>query len=131
MANETGAAVAVAWHEVYTPNLAATKEFYTKLLGWTVQEMPMGDMGIYTMFAADGKPFAGTMETTSPEMQDVPPHWTVYFNTDDVDAAVAKAVEMGGKLHVGPMDVPAVGRMAMIEDPQGACFWVFKGSETT
>jgi len=53
-----------------------------------------------------------------------PPHWNVYFNVEDVDASVAKAEELGAKSAVPAMDVPGVGRMAMVGDPQGAMFWL-------
>jgi len=56
----------------------------------------------------------------------VPPHWAVYIGVDDVDARLAKCVELGATVLVEPMDVQTVGRMALIQDPQGATFWLFK-----
>jgi len=60
-------------------------------------------------------------------MAEVPPHWATYLSVDDVDARVEKCVEHGGTLVVPAMDVPTVGRMALIHDPQGAHVWLFKG----
>ena len=57
----------------------------------------------------------------------VPPHWNIYFGVEDVDATVAKAEGLGGTPAVPAMDVPGVGRMAMVTDPQGAGFWVMAG----
>ena len=57
-----------------------------------------------------------------PPMQGVPPHWNVYFNVADVDASIAKAEELGAKTVVPAFDVPDVGRMAVLTDPQGAMF---------
>jgi predicted enzyme related to lactoylglutathione lyase len=48
---------------------------------------------------------------------------------DDVDARLAKCKEMGATVLVDPMDIPKVGRMALIQDPQGSVIWLFKGSE--
>jgi predicted enzyme related to lactoylglutathione lyase len=62
-----------------------------------------------------------------PEYQGVPAHWGVYFAVDDCDATVEKAKGMGATSCVPPTDIPNVGRFAVIQDPQGAIFSVFKG----
>jgi uncharacterized protein len=56
----------------------------------------------------------------------IPPNWLAYFATDTVDDAVAKAGELGGRVLLPPVTVPA-GRFAPIADPQGAVFAVFEG----
>jgi predicted enzyme related to lactoylglutathione lyase len=58
-----------------------------------------------------------------------PAHWNVYFNVEDVDASVTKAQELGGAAVVPAMDVPGVGRMSMVADPQGAMFWVMAAAD--
>jgi len=50
----------------------------------------------------------------------MPPHWGCYVTVDDVDAVLARCAELGGKTLVPAMDIPTVGRMAVIQDPQGA-----------
>jgi predicted enzyme related to lactoylglutathione lyase len=118
------------WHECYGPSSAAAVEFYTKALGWTTETMNMGDFD-YTMFVANGKTIAGVMGTAeNPDMKDVPPHWSTYIGVDDVDARLAKCIDLGAHVLVGPMDVPTVGRMALIQDPQGATFWLFKDAQS-
>lgn len=88
----------------------------------------MGEMGNYTMFKVDGVNVAGVMPTAgNPQMEGVPPHWATYIAVDDVDARVAKATENGASVLVPAMDVPNVGRMCLIQDPQGATVWFFKG----
>ena len=52
----------------------------------------------------------------------MPPSWGVYVTVADCDASVAKAKSLGGQLCAGPFDVPGVGRMAVLQDPQGAVF---------
>jgi len=116
------------WHEVYGPSADAAIDFYTKTLGWQTQEMDMGEMGTYKMLVANGMPICGVHGTAgNPMMQDVPPHWSTYIGVDDVDARLAKAKELGATVLVEPMDVPTVGRMALIQDPQGAAVWFFTG----
>lgn len=116
------------WHEVYTPNESATIEFYTKCLNFGTQEADMGEMGTYKMLTRDGMPVCGVFATNKPEMEGVPPHWSTYLSVDDLDARLATCQQHGAKLIHGPMDVPSVGRMALIQDPQGAHIWLFKGA---
>lgn len=118
------------WHELYVPNGEAAKEFYSKLFGWGTQPMDMGEMGTYEMFTQGDAPFCGMMATANqPEMQNVPPHWSIYISVDDVDAKVAAATGMGANVLVPAMDVPEVGRMALLQDPQGATFWVYRSAQ--
>lgn len=88
----------------------------------------MGDFN-YTMLKVNGTSVAGVMETTGPDMEHVPPHWAVYHAVDDVDARVAKCVELGATIVVPAMDVPNVGRMCLICDPQGAHLWLYKDAQ--
>ena len=50
----------------------------------------------------------------------MPPSWGCYVTVDNVDQTVQQCVAMGGKSLMAPMDIPGVGRMAVIQDPQGA-----------
>lgn len=117
------------WHEVYTPNKEEALAFYKGLFGWDSSEMDMGEMGSYPMIHANGMPVMGVVQTGGPEMENVPPHWAIYIRVADVDATVAKATSMGANVFVPAMDVPSVGRMAMLADPHGATFWVYKGEQ--
>jgi uncharacterized protein len=114
------------WHEVYVPDAEKAIEFYTTALGFGTQAMPMGDMGTYHMLTKDGGGVCGVMSTNSMEMQGVPPQWSTYLAVDDVDARLAKCIELGATQVVPPMDIPNVGRMTLIADPQGAHIWLFK-----
>ena len=57
----------------------------------------------------------------------VPPNWLVYIGTEDVDASAGKAKELGATVHMPPTDIPNVGRFAVLMDPTGAAFALFKG----
>jgi len=125
----TAAGNAFAWHELYVPNAEEAKSFYTEMLGFSALDYDMGPMGNYPMLISQESPIAGIMATSNnPDMANVPPHWSVYFAVSDVDASVAKCESLGGSLIVPAMDVPNVGRMALLRDPQGATFWVFKSA---
>ncbi len=89
----------------------------------------MGEHGIYYIFQLEGKDVGGGYQMGGPQFEGVPPHWMAYVWVNDVDATVGKAAALGGKIVAPPMDVPNVGRMAFLQDPQGAHFAVFMGRE--
>ncbi|MBD8868100.1 VOC family protein [Nocardioides donggukensis] len=115
-ANEPGTNT---WNEVAVDDVPATAGFYREVLGVTPQEMDMGpEMGTYTTFEVDGRSVAGSMSLPP----GVPPHWNVYFNVADLDASVARATDLGAEAVAPAMDIPGVGRLAFLKDPQGAMF---------
>jgi predicted enzyme related to lactoylglutathione lyase len=120
-ANEPGTPT---WNECVTSDVAAAVAFYGEVLGMGSEAMDMGEAGTYTILTnAEGRQVGGCMDLGM--LPDgTPPHWNVYFNVEDVDSTVAKVESLGGRTVAPAMDVPGVGRMAMVADPQGASFWV-------
>ena len=123
---ETGA---MCWNELLTTDRNAAIDFYTAALGIERGEV-MAPMD-YAMLRAGGTEVAGVMQIT-PEMGEFPPHWTVYFGVENVDAAVEKAQSLGATVYVPGTDIapvegqPAIGRFAALADPQGAPFSIFQ-----
>ncbi|HEY3783006.1 MAG TPA: VOC family protein [Fimbriimonadaceae bacterium] len=111
------------WHEISAPSIAKSIEFYTEALDFGSQEFDMGEMGTYHMLTKNGQGVAGVI---SPQQPGVPAYWATYIAVDDVDARVEKCKGLGATLVAGPFDVPTVGRMALISDPQGATVWIFR-----
>jgi len=117
------------WREHMTRDVAAAKAFYGGLFGWRFEEAPMEGF-TYTLVYAGEKQIAGMMDINA--MGDdamkahKPAHWGVYVSVDDVDAAAQRAKDAGGQVMVGPMDIPRVGRFAVVQDPQGATLFVYK-----
>ena len=109
---------AFSWCELMTTDAEAAKKFYTELLGWTTEEMPMGGM-TYTVLKA-GEEGVGGIMPVPPDTKGTPPHWGVYITVNDVDAVAQKAQELGAKTLVPLTDVPDVGRLYTFQDPQGA-----------
>jgi len=112
------------WNELATPDTAKAGDFYTGLFGWGKNVQQMGPM-TYTSFMNGDRP-AGGMYTPTPEMGEIPTNWLVYFAVEDADAKLQKANELGAKTIVPAMDIPGVGRFAVIQDPQGAVFGIIK-----
>lgn len=115
-ANEPGSNI---WNELTVEDPAGTVGFYADVLGVQPESTDMGpDNPPYTTLTVGGRAVAGTMPL-QPGMQ---PHWSVYFNVDDVDATVAKAKELGASEFAPAFDVPGIGRLGYLVDPQGASF---------
>ena len=80
----------------------------------------------YTEFSVDGTPSIGMMAKPADMPAHIPSYWMPYFQVASCDASAARAKELGGKVMVGPHDIPDTGRFAIITDPQGAMFAVFE-----
>jgi predicted enzyme related to lactoylglutathione lyase len=111
------------WSELYTRDPDKARAFYTGLFGWNV-ETHAGEME-YTEWKV-GDRSVGGMIKIAPEMGPMPPNWLTYFAVADTDDTVAKAKKAGGAAMMEPMDIPEVGRFAVLADPQGAVFAVIK-----
>lgn len=112
------------WYELMTTDPKAAIAFYGEVIGWKTQAFEGGD---YTMWVGSQGPLGGVMTLPEPAKQmGAPPHWMASVEVADVDAAVARAKELGGRVYVEPLDMPTIGRYAVIADPQGASIAVFK-----
>ena len=110
------------WEELGTTDADAAQRFYEQVIGWTTSDM--GDeYGGYRIFNRGETGVAGLMNLPD---DSIPPHWQPYVAVEDPDATTAKAVELGGSALMEPMDVPKVGRIAVLRDPQGATFGIIK-----
>jgi hypothetical protein len=115
------------WYELMTTDTKAAEAFYKDVVGWSVRDAGMPGMD-YTLFSAGEHQVAGlmTMPEGALEMK-VPPAWLGYVGVDDVDAAAEKLRAGGGTVHRAPEDIPNIGRFAIVTDPHGAAFALFKG----
>jgi len=112
-----------SWLELATSDYEAAIEFYGKLFGWQAMDrMDMGPAGIYLIFGADGAQIGG-MYKMQTERSSVA-YWLPYAEVASADTAASAAAAAGGRLLVGPLDVPGGGRMAQVLDPSGAMFAV-------
>jgi predicted enzyme related to lactoylglutathione lyase len=113
------------WYELTTPDVDAAKKFYPRFTGWGTQRFDDD----YTIFTTGGTPVAGLFRLKEEmRQQGVPPNWMPYVEADDVDATAAKATSLGGRVLQGPADIPGTGRFAVVQDPQGAVFGIYKAS---
>lgn len=112
------------WYELMTSDTEAAKTFYREVVGWEAQPFE-GTEQEYSILEAAGRGVGGLMNIP-PEAREAGarPCWIGYVAVDDVDGAAAGIVEAGGTLHKDIMDIPTVGRIAMVSDPQGAPFYL-------
>jgi len=116
------------WYELITDDVERARTFYRAVIGWEIaadgQDLPTG--GNYRMIARADGGHAGGLMSMSPDMKSHggKPVWLGYIHHPDVDRAVEQVTRAGGSVHMPAMDMPGVGRMAMVSDPQGAQFYI-------
>jgi predicted enzyme related to lactoylglutathione lyase len=115
-----------SWTDLATPDPDAAKAFYCALFGWEAEDMPVPG-GYYSMQRVNGKDVAA-IAGQPPAQRDAgaPPAWQSYITVASADGAAQRAGELGGSVHAPAFDVMEAGRMAVIQDPQGAYFMVWE-----
>jgi len=118
------------WYELMTKDPMAARRFYSEVVGWHIDETPPAASSVdYRMISA-GDGLVGGMLTLNDDMiqHGAAPCWLMYIGVDDVDACVASIIAAGGAVLMPAFDMPDVGRIAMLADPQGAPFYVMRGA---
>ena len=108
----------ILWVELWSSKIDADLAWLSATFGFETKVMPM-PTGPYHILEHGGAQRGGAMPT-----DDAPPHWLAWVEVTDVDATAARAVALGGTTLSEPFDVPTVGRMAVIADPDGARFGI-------
>lgn len=113
------------WYELTTPDVDAARKFYPPITGWGTQQFDQN----YTMWTSEGVPIGGIFRL-GPEQQQqgIPPNWMLYVESDNVDETARLAASLGGTVVHAPTDIPGTGRFAVVQDPQGAVFGVYRSS---
>jgi hypothetical protein len=123
IANEHGS---LCWADLSTPDVQRASQFYSELFGWQMvkdEKDPSGYLHI-----KNGDQMIGGVPPAKHRQPGVPPHWLPYFLVGDVDAIAGKAKQGGANLFLPPTSMENVGRLAVIADPQGAVFAIFKSA---
>jgi predicted enzyme related to lactoylglutathione lyase len=115
------------WYELMTTDMKGAEAFYRTVVGWKTS--PSDGAGQpYTMFNRSGDvPIAGVM--TKPNEVKAPPFWAMYVGVPKLEEAAAHIERLGGKAHTEVIDVPDVGRLQMLMDPQGAAFYIYEPAQ--
>jgi predicted enzyme related to lactoylglutathione lyase len=123
LANDPGT---MNWNECQTNDAAAAAAFYEQVFGVKVTEYPpQQGRPPYRVIEVDGKGVAGIFQINE-QMAGVPPNWSTIFAVANTDETVAQAKELGGTALMEGMDLPEIGRLAVLQDPTGAVFQVLQ-----
>lgn len=114
---------AFSWNELITKDAKASGAFYSKLFGW--KPTPFSPPGApagnppYNLWKMDGNEMGvgGMMQAQHPN---APTQWIPYVVVDDVAKSLAQAEKLGAKTCLPIMSIGEMGRIAVIQDPQGA-----------
>lgn len=111
------------WYELMTNDVDAAKKFYAPVVGWTVTPFEGGAQP-YDIWVRDGVPIGGVMQI--PAGMNFPPHWGMYIGVPSLEEGVSRVERLGGSALSPVIEVPGVGRMRTMKDPQGAAFSIYE-----
>ncbi|ELS51277.1 VOC family protein [Streptomyces viridochromogenes] len=114
----------LGWVELMTREPERAVDFYTTVFGWSVDAAER-----YTQWGIGGADFGGMVTMDDKFPHEVPAHWLPYFAVVDVDLTAADATEAGGTVLMEPTSVPDGPRIAVLRDPQGAMFGVYRAAD--
>jgi predicted enzyme related to lactoylglutathione lyase len=115
------------WTDLTTTDQPAAKAFYGELFGWQAEDLPVGEGMTYSLMRIGGRDVAAISPQPQAQREArVPPAWNSYISVESADAAAERAAGLGATVHAPPFDVMQAGRMAVIQDPQGAFFMVWQ-----
>ena len=121
---------AFVWTEIASSDAAKCKQFYKDIFSWKFHESDATQTGMeYMEFSSGGDQPVGGLYQIKSEWFDgdpPPPHFLSYVAVDDVDANAKLATELGATIIRGPMDIPNVGRICIIQDPTGGMIATFR-----
>ena len=118
------------WIELATDDLEGATAYYTTLFGWTIEDQPVGDGGVYRTCRADGRKVLGMFDLSEESPAPESPRWNAYVSVADVDQSITAAETLGGAVSVPPFGGPEHGRKAVIEDPTGARLGLWQPGES-
>ena len=113
------------WCELLTTDTQAAQTFYGNVVGWTYKPFEGSPAGPYDVIhRPDGQSIGGIMNI--PKGMNFPPHWEMYIAVTSIEDTVARIDRLGGSALSGLIDVPDVGRLRTMKDPQGAVFAIIQ-----
>lgn len=115
----------VCWADLTTPDVSSARDFYSQLFGWEIKLGEHDSSGYYHIYNGS-TPIGGIPPTR--EGNPAPPHWMLYFQVSDCAATEAKAKSLGATELMSNTQIPNVGSMAILRDPQGAVFALFQAA---
>jgi uncharacterized protein len=116
----------LCWADLSTSNAERASKFYAELFGWQLMKDDKDPSGYIQI--KNGENFIGGVPPAEHRNPNAPPHWLIYFQVADVEAATSKAAQLGGKVLMPVRKMENVGTWSIVADPQGAVFSLFKSA---
>lgn len=114
--------------DTLTPDLDSALGFYRGIFGWEFAgpgPMPGEPAGGYYVARLHGDDVAGVGSAPA-DGASFGPAWNTYVAVDAVDTAADRVRAAGGSVLVEPFDAAPAGRMAVVADPSGTSFCLWK-----
>lgn len=109
----------VIWNDLITEDLAAARQFYAGLFGWTFENAQARSGNEYVVARHGDTYVAGILSVDARDDGQKVTRWLPYVSVGDVDAAIERSVAAGATVAVDTRDV-SLGQVAAIVDPEGA-----------
>jgi predicted enzyme related to lactoylglutathione lyase len=116
----------LCWADLSTPDPTRAGKFYSDVFGWKLEKGDKDPTGY--LHIKNGEHFIGGIPPASHRPPNAPAHWMIYFQVGDVAASTAQAAKLGAKVLMPAQDMEGVGAWAILADPQGAVFAIFKSA---
>lgn len=115
----------IGWVDLTVANAPEVRDFYRAVVGWASSEVDMGGYSDFCMHPGPGEPPVAGVCHASGVNAELPPTWLVYITVEDLDESMARCLELGGKVVLGPKESGSAGRYCLIQDPAGALAALF------
>jgi predicted enzyme related to lactoylglutathione lyase len=120
----------ILWHDITVDNADKLSEFYSKVVGWTIEPLSMGDYNDYVMKnSITGAGTAGVCHARGVN-QGLPPQWLAYVKVQDMEASLENCTRLGGKIIGERRNMGDQGEFCLIQDPAGAHMMLFASPTT-
>ncbi len=116
----------LAWVDLTVDDAPRVRDFYREVVGWSPDDVPMGDYADYNMRRPDTlEPAAGVCHHRGVNTG-IPPQWLIYVHVEDLERSMERARALGGEVIHGPRTMGASGRFCVVRDPAGAVMGLFE-----
>ncbi len=116
---------AIVWTDLTCENADEVRDFYEKVVGWSVTDTSMGDYNDYTMCKPDGVDAVAGVCHARGSNKGLPPQWLIYVNVEDLSQSLKHCEALGGSIVSGPAAL-AGGQFCVVSDPAGAVMALFQ-----
>ncbi|NJO84466.1 MAG: VOC family protein [Blastochloris sp.] len=116
------------WADCTSTDQQSGKQFYSQVMGWTTEDLPLGGGMVYTNFRHEDKVVAA-IAPNAPGTQNPHSVWNCYVNVENIEALADKVKALGGTIVMQPLTIFEQGRMMIIQDPTGAFLGLWEAKQ--